>query len=92
MADRLLHRDVAAHAASVSPTTISIWASRGWVDPSTGERRVLEVAERDWRGRPLYRHADVLAAEQATRRRGRKRDSAKWLELDVNPGGFPLAC
>ncbi len=92
MGDRLLHRDLAAHAVNVSGSTVAMWASRGWKDPATGGHRKLEVADRDWRGRPLYRYADVLAAEQATRRRGRRRDSAKWAALDVDPGGFPLAC
>jgi hypothetical protein len=87
----LLPRDLAAHAAGVKGSTVAMWASRGWSDPDDGERRTLEVAGRDWRGRPLYRYADVMAAEQATRRRGRKRDRQHWTALDVNSAGFPLA-
>lgn len=84
----LLTRDLAAHAANVSGSTVAMWASRGWTDPSSGERRILEVDSRDWRGRPLYRYADVMAAEKATRRRGRKRDKAKWAALDINSAGM----
>lgn len=86
-----LTRDLAAHAAGVKVSTVAMWASRGWVDPNTQERRVLEVAGRDWRGRPLFRYADVMAAEQATRRRGRQRDKAKefWASLDINSAGLP---
>lgn len=89
--DARLTRDLAAHAADVKPSTVAMWASRGWVDPVTGERRKLEVAARDWRGRPLFRYTDVMAAEQATRRRGRKRDKQTWAALDINSAGFPLA-
>ncbi len=90
--DHLMHRDLAAHAAKVTPSTVAMWASRGWKDPATGERRKLEVADRDWRGRPLYRYLDVMRAEQQTRRRGRQRDTAKWAELDVNSSGMPHVC
>ena len=87
----LLTRDLAAHAAGVSGSTIARWASRGWNDPATGKRHVLEVADRDWRKRPLYRYADVMAAEKATRRRGRRRDSQAWTFLDHNSAGSPVA-
>jgi hypothetical protein len=88
---QLLYTDLAAHAAGVSLSTIGMWVSRGWKDPGSGEQRRLEPAGRDWRGRPLYRYTDVMAAEQATRRRGRKRDRQHWVALDVNSAGFPLA-
>ena len=91
MSDALIHTDLAAHAAGVSESTIGMWAARGWIDPSTGERRKLEVADRDWRNRPLYRYADVMAAEQATRRRGRRRGTRDWASLDVNSAGLPAA-
>lgn len=84
----LLTRDLAALAAGVKPSAVAMWASRGWVDPATGERRKLEPASRDWRGRPLYRYGDVMAAEQATRRRGRQRDKVKWQALNVNSSGM----
>ncbi len=87
----LLTRDVAAHAAGVKLSAITMWASRGWVDPATGERRKLEVVKRDWRGRALFRYADVMAAEQATRRRGRKRDKQHWAALDANSNGMAHA-
>jgi hypothetical protein len=85
-----LTRDLAAHAAGVKPDTVTMWASRGYVCPQTGERRWLAVAERDWRGRPLYAYADVMAAERATRRRGRRRDG-QWVALDVNSSGMRRA-
>jgi hypothetical protein len=88
---RLLNRDLAAYAAGVKPSAVAMWASRGWVNPATGQRRFLEVADRDWRGRPLYRYLDVMAAEQATRRRGRPRDKAKWTDLDINSAGMAQA-
>lgn len=92
MDDARLTRDLAAYAAGVKTSAVAMWVSRGWVDPTTGERRKLEVAARDWRGRPLFRYADVMAAEQATRRRGRKRDTQHWTELDMNSGGMQHAC
>jgi hypothetical protein len=85
----LLTRDLAAHAAGVSGSTVAMWASRGWTDPVTGEHHTLEVAGRDWRKRPLYRFADVMTAEKATRRRGRKRGRIDWTLLDVNSAGIP---
>jgi hypothetical protein len=88
----LLHTDVAAHAAGVTESTIGMWASRGWKDPVTGERRYLEVAKRDWQKRPMYRYADVMAAEKATRRRGRSRKRINWPALDVNSSGMSHAC
>ena len=90
-ADALLTRDLAAHAAQVKPSSVAMWASRGWVDPGTGERRKLEPADRDWRGRPLYRYGDVMAAESATRRRGRSRTGPSWTALDVNSSGMGYA-
>jgi hypothetical protein len=88
----LLHRDLAAYAAGVKPSTVAMWASRGWVDPDSGERRRLEPAGRDWRGRPLYAYADVMAAERGTRRRGRRRDPRHWDDLDTNSSGMLHAC
>lgn len=91
--ERIAHlpRDVAAHAAGVSPETVKKWASRGWVDPDTGERRTLPVAGRDWRGHPLYRYTDVMAAERATRRRGRKRGQQHWAAMNINSAGMSPA-
>lgn len=73
--DAHITRAEAAAAARVDPHVISLWATQGWKDPATGERRRLEVVDRDWRGRPHYRYGDVVAAEAATRRnkRGRPR-------------------
>lgn len=73
--DARVSRQDAAHLAGVDPQVISMWAYTGWKDPSTGERRRLEVVDRDWRKRPLYRYGDVMAAEKATRRspKGRPR-------------------
>ncbi len=79
----LLPRDIAAHAAGVQPDTVKKWTTRGWVDPDTGQRRFLKVADRDWRGNPLYDYPDVMAAEKATRRRGRKRGPQHWAALNV---------
>lgn len=89
--DVLLTRDIAAHAAGVKPSSITMWTSRGWLDPVTGQRRKLDVVRHDWRGRALFRYTDVMLAEQATRRRGRKRDKAKWDALNVNSSGMAHA-
>lgn len=87
--DAPLTRDLAATAAGVDPSVISMWAYRGWIDPDTGERRKLEVVGRDWRNRPQYRHGDVMAAERATRRSGKSHrrpasGAQSWAALDVN--------
>lgn len=87
-ADALITRDLAAHAAGVKPSAVNMWTSRGWIDPATGERHKLEVVKKDWRGRCLYRYGDVMAAEKATRRRGRKRD---WSALNANTSGMAHA-
>lgn len=71
--DAHISRRDAAHLARVDPHVISLWATQGWKDPDTGERRRLDVADRDWRGRPLYRYSDVVAAEAATRNSARGR-------------------
>ncbi len=86
--DALIDRDTAAFAAKVTPSAVAMWVSRGWTDPRTGERRKLEAKGRDWQGRHLYRYGDVMAAEQATRRRGRRRD---WSTLDANSSGMAHA-
>ena len=86
-----LSRELAAHAAGVKVSTIAMWVSRGWADPATGERHTLEVAARDWRGRPLFRYADVMAAEKATRRRGRKRDRDKQQQFDPDSSAMAYA-
>ncbi|WP_045740882.1 hypothetical protein [Actinoplanes rectilineatus] len=74
--DALIDRDTAAHAARVSPSSITSWVSRGWRDPDTGDRHKLERRGTDPWGRHLYRYGDVMAAERATRRRGRTRAAA----------------
>lgn len=71
--DAHISRQDAAHLAGVDPQVISMWAYAGWKDPTTGERRRLEVVDRDWRKRPFYRYGDVMAAEQATRRSAKGR-------------------
>ncbi len=73
--DAHINRADAAHAARVDPNVITLWTRQGWKDPDTGQRRYLEVAARDWRGRPQYRYGDIMAAEAATRasKRGRPR-------------------
>ena len=81
--EALIDRDTAAYAAKVKPSAIGMWVSRGWKDPDTGERRKLERRGTDWQGRHLYRYGDVMAAERATRRRGRQRD---WSVLNLNSG------
>lgn len=88
---QLITRDVAAFAAGVKTSAVTMWTSRGWVDPVTGERRKLAIADRDWRGRALFRYCDVMAAEQATRRRGRKRDAQHWTDLNDNSSGMAHA-
>lgn len=50
----------------VTPAMVSMWALRGWVDPTTGERRRLRVVGVDSDGARRYRHDDLLAAEAAT--------------------------
>lgn len=91
--DARLTRDLAAHAAGVQPTAIAMWVSRGWIDRTTGQRRHLEVAARDWRGRPLFRYADVMAAEEGTRGRGRARvKRTDWTALNANSSGMQHAC
>jgi len=52
----------AAEAAQVNRNVVDNWRYRG----------KLEVAERDRRGRPLYRALDVIRAEKATRERARR--------------------
>lgn len=71
--DAHITRQQAATAAGVDPHVISLWATQGWKDPATGQRRRLEVVDRDWRGRPFYRYGDVVTAEAATRRNNRGR-------------------
>lgn len=85
--DALIDREAAAFAAKVTPSAVAMWVSRGWIDPASGERRKLEPAGADWRGRHLYRYGDVMTAEQATRRRGRTRD---WTSINLNSTG--MAC
>ncbi len=87
--DALVDRDTAAWAAKVKPLSISSWVSRGWKDPDSGERKFLERRGVDHQGRHLYRYGDVMAAEKATRRRGRPRD---WVALNLNSAGMPHAC
>ncbi len=87
--DALIDRDTAAYAAKVKPSSITSWVSRGWKDPETGERRKLERRAVDSVGRHLDRYGDVVAAERATRGRGKARD---WSLLDVNSAGMPHAC
>lgn len=87
-----LTRELAAHAAGVQPDTVKKWTTRGWIDKDSGERRYLEVAKRDWRGRPLYRFADVMAAERATRPVNRKTDKRHWAALNANSAGMGAAC
>jgi hypothetical protein len=65
-----------------------MWVSRGWVDPETGERRKLETRGSNWQGRHLYRYGDVMTAERATRRKGRRRDRSA---LDLNSAGMTHA-
>ena len=52
-------RLMSAGAAAVTAATVRSWASRGHLAP----------AGLDDSGRPLYAHADVARAEQATRAR-----------------------
>jgi hypothetical protein len=86
--DALIDRDTAAYAAKVKPSAVAMWVSRGWRDPTTGERRKLEASGRNWRGGHLYRYGDVMAAELATRRKGRPRD---WAALNANSSGMARA-
>lgn len=74
--DGLIDRDQAAELAHVTPDAISVWATRGYTEETTGEdgqktrvRRKLPVALYEGR-KPLYRPADVIRAERATRKRG----------------------
>lgn len=52
----------AADAAGVSPNVVHNWRYRGR----------LTVAERDRKGRPLFRAIDVIRAEKATREKARR--------------------
>ncbi len=61
-----LSREQAAMMLGVTPASISMWALRGWRDP-TGQRRTLTVAGRGPRNERLYRLGDLLEAERDTR-------------------------
>lgn len=75
--DGLIDREQAAELCRTTPDAISLWSTRGYIEETVidGEkvrqRRYLEAIP-DGRRR-LYRVADVLRAEKATRRRGRRR-------------------
>lgn len=64
--DRLLPAATAAKAVSVSPTLLLRWRDKGWIDPDTGERRYLPVADETETGRKRYRLGDVREADRAT--------------------------
>lgn len=63
--DNLVSTTEAANACGVAVNTVSMWRTRGYLEP-TGL---------DERGRPLYKLIDVLRAARDTRRRavGEKR-------------------
>lgn len=65
-ANRLLTTAEAATAAHVTETRIRIWA----------HRELIEPADHDPAGRPLYREIDILTTEAATRREPRARSLA----------------
>lgn len=65
--DPLLTTAEAAHAARRSPAAVRKWA----------QRQLLQAADLDFRGRPLYRYSDVLAAERTARNRDRSGRSAE---------------
>lgn len=75
--DGLIDRDQAAELCGVSPDTITVWSTRGYVVTVTvngtkhSERRRLAVAKRDGR-RPLYQPVEVAKADNATRQRARR--------------------
>lgn len=54
-------------ADDVTVHMVSMWALRGWVDPTTGERRKLRVVGVDRDGTRRYSHEDLVAADAATR-------------------------
>lgn len=93
--DAHVSRQDAALAAHVDPQVVSMWAYAGWIDPTTGERRKLQVVARDWRKRPLYRYGDVLEAERATRNsakgRPRRARALPWADTDLNSNGISYA-
>lgn len=70
-ADGLVYRDQAAALCGVCPDQITMWSSRGYRNPVTGEWEYLPVAGRDGR-RPLYDPVDLARAEHATAKRARR--------------------
>lgn len=74
----------AANHADVALTTLCNWRDRGYLVQDGYDakgrprfvRKYLEVADRDYRGRALYRMADVARAEQATRKNSGRRIAA----------------
>jgi len=67
----LLTAREAAGRFHTSIAVVLMWRNRGWLDED-GQVHTLAVADRDWRGRPLYRWGDLLDAERGSRQ-SRKR-------------------
>lgn len=64
--DRLLPAATAAAAVGVSPTLLLRWRDKGWLDPATGQRKFLPVADETPTGRKRYRLGDVRQADRET--------------------------
>jgi DNA-binding transcriptional MerR regulator len=72
-ADGLITRAQAAELCGVTPEAVTNWTRVGY--GPKGAKVKLPVARRE-SGHPLYRPADVLVAEYATRHRARRQYSA----------------
>ena len=65
-----LNRNEAAERLGndVTPHMVSMWALRGWIDPTTGKRRYLRMLGVGPEGMRRYHWPDLVSAEAATRR------------------------
>lgn len=66
-ASGLVHADLAARIAGVSPSTIRVWKTRGHLAPA---RDIDGRLFRDEAGRQLYDYMDVINTEYRLRERG----------------------
>lgn len=79
--DGLIDRDQAARLCGVSPDTVTLWSTRGYMSRDGKTRHWLPVAKREGR-KPLYDPVEVQKAEWATAKRARR---------DTIRGTFPAA-
>lgn len=84
--DAYVTRGQAAEYLNVRADTIGKWHDRGWLDPTTGQRRHLRTRTLP-SGRLGYRLGDILDAERGTRgnmnsSRNPRRGGRAWADLD----------